>query len=416
MSGEAKHIASVSLGVMAAGFAATLPFPDALWSRILQGGFEAGLVGGLADWFAVTALFRHPLGLKIPHTALLPRNRKRITDALVHTLENDWLNKASIEEKIKQVNITEKVLDMLEKELASPQVKSALRAVSEQVVRNIDIEPVFPIIEQKLKEYARSVNMADLLRRLINKILDGRYEEKVFDFLLGKVGEWTVRSEARHKLGSLALRALDNIELDGFMQFALKSFTGMLNEEKLGGVLQNLLLRISDDLRRPENKNRQAILAYARRELEIARENEELLHIVEQWKDSFIEEARLRERLADIAQDLREQALAFVGSDAYSAQYAVPFLSRLLATLRADKEMMLRFENWTQQQIAVLVDQNHSKIGSLVRENLDKLDNETLIQMMEQKIGKDIQWIRVNGALCGFLIGLVLITIKTVVQ
>ena len=80
---ESKKIARYSLIIMGVGFIATIPFQGSFWIDLLQGGFEAGLVGGLADWFAVTALFRHPLGLRIPHTALLPNNRKRMTNALV---------------------------------------------------------------------------------------------------------------------------------------------------------------------------------------------------------------------------------------------------------------------------------------------------------------------------------------------
>lgn len=416
MSGEAKHIASVSLGVMAAGFAVTLPFPDVTAARVLQGGFEAGLVGGLADWFAVTALFRHPMGLKIPHTALLPKNRQRITNAIVHTLENDWLNKESIEEKIHQVHITEKVLHLLEKELDSPQVRTAIARLSEQIVRQVTIEPLLPFIERKLKEYIKGVNTAGLLQGLIDRALAEQYEEKAFDFLLQKVGQWAVKADTRHKLGSMALQALNNIELDGFMQFAFKSFAGMLNEDKLGGILQNLLVRGSDDLRRPENKNRQAVLAYLRHEVEEARDNESLLGAIDKWKHTIAEELQLTDRLRGVAEELRGQALTFVQSDAYLDGYALPFLRRMLNRVRDDQQMMERFEVWSQRQIAVLVEQNHSKIGTLVKENLDKLDDETLIEMMEDKIGKDIQWIRVNGAVCGFLIGLGLVTIKLLTQ
>ncbi len=97
-----RKIARYSLMIMGVGFIATTPFHGSVWIDLLHGGFEAGLVGGLADWFAVTALFRHPLGIPIPHTALLPNNRKRITNALVSTLKNDWLSKESIQEKIKE--------------------------------------------------------------------------------------------------------------------------------------------------------------------------------------------------------------------------------------------------------------------------------------------------------------------------
>ncbi|OOP62980.1 hypothetical protein BWZ43_25545, partial [Heyndrickxia oleronia] len=104
---NSKYLARTSLAVMGIGFIATLPFEHSNpFLGLLQGGFEAGIVGGLADWFAVTALFRHPLGIPIPHTSLLSKNRKRITKALVSTIENDWLSKESIVNKLKNIQLT----------------------------------------------------------------------------------------------------------------------------------------------------------------------------------------------------------------------------------------------------------------------------------------------------------------------
>ena len=91
---RSHHLATISLSIMGIGFISVLPFQRSLWGTILEGGFESGLVGGLADWFAVTALFRHPLGIPIPHTALLPKNRTRITQAIKSMVEKDWLTKA----------------------------------------------------------------------------------------------------------------------------------------------------------------------------------------------------------------------------------------------------------------------------------------------------------------------------------
>ncbi|UUZ90531.1 DUF445 family protein [Paenibacillus sp. P25] len=111
MSGNTKFTAAVSLGVMAAGFAATIPWSGQPWVKFLQNGFEAGLVGGLADWFAVTALFRHPLGIPIPHTALLPKNRERVTNALISSVEQDLLSKQSLKNKLADTRIAPLVLD-----------------------------------------------------------------------------------------------------------------------------------------------------------------------------------------------------------------------------------------------------------------------------------------------------------------
>ena len=109
---KSNRMAEISLGVMGAGFVATLPF-SGTGLALLQGGFEAGLVGGLADWFAVTALFRHPLRIPIPHTALLPKNRDKMTKAITTMVETELLNQESIRSKIKQIRITDIVLQKL---------------------------------------------------------------------------------------------------------------------------------------------------------------------------------------------------------------------------------------------------------------------------------------------------------------
>src|SRR6476620_6681555 len=121
-----RKIAIYSLIIMGVGFIATTPFKGPILVDLLHGGFEAGLVGGLADWFAVTALFRHPLGIPIPHTALLPNNRKRMTSALVSVLINDWLSKESIQEKVKDMPFTEKLIIIMKKQLQTGPFKKGL--------------------------------------------------------------------------------------------------------------------------------------------------------------------------------------------------------------------------------------------------------------------------------------------------
>ncbi len=83
--------------------------------------------------------------------------------------------------------------------------------------------------------------------------------------------------------------------------------------------------------------------------------------------------------------------------------------------IKEDEQTVQKIEEWLQNQVVKLVENNHSKIGKLVKENLDKLDDKTLIEMIENNVGKDLQWIRVNGAVCGFMIGLVLEGIKAII-
>lgn len=415
MPNKSKHIAGISLAIMGTGFVATIPFQGPILVNLLQGGFEAGVVGGLADWFAVTALFRHPMGLPIPHTALLPKNRKRVTNALVSTLENDWLSRESIQDKIKQIHFTGKVLSILEKELHSDTIKKGMAELLSQVIKQVDVARITPYIEKQIKEYLSSFEVRGLLESIANQALARQYEEKAFDAFLLKAEEWLMNEDRRDQLGSFALQALNKVEGDGILQFALKSLQNLVNEEKLGKILQTLLLNIVYSLRYEKDTNRQAILLQIRSILHNLKDNEPVVGEIQNLLDSFISGWEPAGKITDTLQNVKQQALTFVGEGKFIDKYLLPVITRLLNDLKADTAKINRIENWIQNQIAILIEDNHSKIGKLVEENLDKLDNETLIDMVENNIGKDLQWIRVNGAVCGFIIGLILTGFKAVI-
>lgn len=412
MSIQSRYLAGISLTIMGAGFAASLPFQGPLAGEIIQGGFEAGLVGGLADWFAVTALFRHPMGLRIPHTALLPKNRQRLTKGLVNMLENEWLTKESITAKLKQMNLAEKILIIIEEELHSDSFKKAIAAIAEQAILHIDVQKTSAFAEKEIKTYLHSVNAAALFQSAIDQILTRGYDEKALDYFLIKVREWAEKDDSRKQLGIFAMRALNNIELDGFMQFALKSFMNIIDEEKLGSILQNFIVKGLHSLHERENGNRTALLRRIETELIKIKDSEQLHKEIEGWKDSLIADWDAEKQITKIIEDLQQRALSFVKNEEFADKYILPFLTNVLNKIKETPAYMDNVENWLQRQIVQLVENNHSKIGKLVQENLNKFDDETLISMMENNIGKDLQWIRVNGAVCGFIIGLLLEGIK----
>ncbi|WP_191556255.1 DUF445 domain-containing protein [Metabacillus idriensis] len=408
MSNKSKNLAGISLAVMGAGFAATIPFQGSVAGEFLQGGFEAGLVGGLADWFAVTALFRHPFGLPIPHTALLPKNRNRMIRGLVNTIENDWLSKDSIQTKLSQINLTEKLLPILEKEVHSDSFKKTMKSLMIQMIESVDLEKLAPLIQKQLKGYLTSDEVLNLLKALIHQVLERKYDEKSLDYFLMKSEEWASRRDQREEFGRFAMRAIDNGQADGFLQFAIKSFRNIVNEEKLGKILQDIILNVIGGLRNPESEYRQSILDRVRKELLSIQENSALLEEI----DRVISEWDHSEKLLTILKKTQLKTIAFIEEGTFMDDHLMPFADQLIGKISADKEKIDAIESKIQEQITLFIEKNHSKIGKLVEENLNKLDDETLIDMIENNVGKDLQWIRVNGAVCGFFIGIILTGLK----
>ncbi|MCY9139456.1 DUF445 domain-containing protein [Peribacillus frigoritolerans] len=402
---SSRKIARYSLIIMGAGYIATTPFQGSLPLDLLHGGFEAGLVGGLADWFAVTALFRHPLGLPIPHTALLPNNRKRMTNALVSMLKNDWLSKESIQDKVKHIPFTEKLIPILGKEIQSDTFRKVLIKLIKQMIGYIDIEKITPFVAKKIKASLSGIDMSKILHLVSSELLNEEFDKKALDHILKKAEDWLGKKETSHRLGTVAMDVLSKIELEGMLQFAVKSIQSLLNEEKLGNIIQNLLLSVVNNLQNEKEPNREALILYIRKEIQGINHNRELLEGVEKWKKQLLTKWEPEATIKGSLKQIQQEALDFVEEEHFMDTYLTPMIHHILDNI---KENSTHIDNWIQKQITVLIEKNHTQIGNLVQENLDKLDNETLIDMMENGVGKDLQWIRVNGAVCGFIIGLIL--------
>ena len=355
------------------------------------------------------------MGIPIPHTALLPKNRKRVTKGLINTLENEWLTKESITNKVKEMQLAQMVLQIAEREMQSDAVKKGIVTIAEKAIVSIDTEKLAVIIEKELKTYLHTMNTSNILQVLVDQLVVQEYDEKTLDYILVKVKDWTAQDEARYQLGSLGMKAMENIKVDGFLQFTLKSFMNIVDEDKVGGILQKFIISNINSLQDADNSTRQLILAKIRQEIINVKENEALLQELENWKEKWIANWNATDKIKEMLEQVQQKAVVFVNNEEFADKYVIPFLQTQMNQIKDDEVTVQKIEDWLQKQVVKLVENNHSKIGKLVQENLDKLDDKTLIEMIENNVGKDLQWIRVNGAVCGFMIGLVLEGIKAII-
>ncbi|NRD78319.1 DUF445 domain-containing protein [Bacillus sp. BRMEA1] len=411
---KSQHLATVSLVVMAAGFIATIPLQGSLWGVILQGGFEAGLVGGLADWFAVTALFRHPLGLPIPHTALLPKNREKMIAKIISMLENDLLTKESIHNKIDAFQFSEILFALAEKEMQAPAIKTNTISLIQHLIGMVDRNKLAAILAKELKQQLTSMEVKEYLPLLIDQVSARKYDEKTLDYILKEIDEWAMKDSTKYRLGGIALEMIENIKADGFMQFALRSFSNLVNEDKLGSIIQNLIQKGVDSFRDPYNLNRKTLLGHIQQKLEQLKSDEKMYEELEHFKSQLIAKWEPESKISELLAELQQKAYDFIAEPGFYDTYILPLFNKSLKGIKEDTAKVNALDTWIKNQIIGFVNQNHSQIGKLVGENLEKLDTKTLTHLIENNVGKDLQWIRVNGAVCGFLIGLVLVCIKLI--
>ncbi|PKG21731.1 DUF445 domain-containing protein [Niallia nealsonii] len=410
---SSRKLARISLIVMLVGFLGTMPFQDTLWILLLHGGFEAGLIGGLADWFAVTALFRHPLGVPIPHTALLPKNRNRMINGLISVLKNDWLSKESIQDKVKHVPFTEKIHQTVAAKMQTAVFQKLAVSWIQQIIRYIDVEKMTPFVKKQIIATLSNVDMKKILQMISSQLLTEKVDEKALDHILVKVEQWLKKEDTVHKLGNVSMNVLNNVKADGMLQFAIKSIQNLMTEEKIGKIIQNLLISAVKSLRYEYEPNREALLTFIRKEIEGLNENEKVLLGIEKWKSRLLDNWKSDDTITEALKQLQQKALDFVEGERFMEEYLLPLATNLLEKMNENKIVI---DLWIQKQLSILIENNHDKIGDLVRDNLNKLDDETLTDMIENNVGKDLQWIRVNGAVCGFIIGILLSVVQVVFE
>ncbi len=331
---ESRKIARLSLLAMGAGFIGTIPFQGSFWVDLLQGGFEAGLVGGLADWFAVTALFRHPLGIPIPHTALLPKNRDRLTNAVVKIIKNDWLSKESIQEKIKQIQFIDKIIAKVEKELPTEAFRKGLVSLIKKAIGFIDVEKLTPVVKEQMVAMAAKLEIDHWLKQISEDLLKAQADQRVLDHILNKAENWLKEDMTTYRLGAVSMNLLNKIEADGLLQFALNSMRNLLSEEKLGSIVKKLLLSGVHSLQAPNDRNRKAILDYLKKEIRELSDNKELLERIEKWKHQFLENWEPDETITKSLQQLKQNTLELVEEEAFIDTYLIPLVQHILANVK----------------------------------------------------------------------------------
>lgn len=406
---KTRYAAGLSLIGMGAGFATMLFLPETPAVELLKGGFEAGLVGGFADWFAVTALFRHPLGIPIPHTSLLLKNRDKIAQALVSALENELLKKESITAKLKQFQLLKLAGSAATKTIARRNNRIGAVKFARALVEKLPLDSLVPHLQSALVSLVRGADARPLAEKAIRAAIDGRLDERALDYALREGGVWVSQPETGRLLGAIALQKVSEAKVGGLMGFAVQTFAGFMNEDKLGTMIQQLLLSAIHDLLQPGNAGREKLLEELRGRLMASAQDDRLIGSGQDWLADKAGHPDSGKLMLESLERLRASWLAALDKEIAGGGRKVVAIARYcIRKLQAEKEIAEGAERKILSFIVDAVEANHYRIGLLIRDNIDRMNDKELVRMLEEKIGGDLQWIRVNGALCGFLIGLAL--------
>lgn len=358
---------------------------------------EAAMVGGLADWFAVTALFRHPLGLPIPHTAIIPRNKDRIGDTLAVFLRDNFLTPVVVARRMGRLDIA----GAAGRVLAAPAAgdgrlrRGASRLLADSL-EALDDERLGGMLKGVLVQRIGQLNAAPLLGQLLAAAMkDGRHQPVLDAFI-----RWGARTlEANRDLIRLIVH-----ERSG----TIMRFTGLDETlaNKIIDGLDKLLQEAADD---PEHRLRTKVEEGLATLAEDLQTDPKMQARVDRIRDEMIANPAMQRWLDGIWQAAREAMLrAARDPQAALAGRMGEVVRQLGETLRDDPALKHVVNRFARRVAVGTAARYGDSIVSLVSETVRSWDARTITGRLENAVGRDLQYIRINGTLVGGLVGLTL--------
>ncbi len=398
-----KIFATALLGLMAVIFVIAWSLQDRYpWLGYVRAAAEAGMVGALADWFAVTALFRHPLGLPIPHTAIIPTRKDAIGSSLSEFVATNFLNESVVREKLAQFSVASRIGGFLARpegaERVTRELASALRGISNV----LSDDQVADLLEQMARRKIAETKVGPPLGRIAEDVFGRGDHHPLVDFIVDRVYVWirdnytVVARVVAQRSPSWSPKFLDDMVAD-----------------RIYREVEAFALAVRDD---PDHQLRKALDTFL---LEFAHDlqtDPDTMAKVDAIKDRIVDNAEVR-TLAASAWDSVKKSLLAAAEDPESPlrRSARDGLMGLGERLVNDPATAAKVDGWAADAAGYLAANHARSITGIIDETIARWDGEATSRKIELQVGRDLQFIRINGTVVGALAGLAIYTVAQLV-
>jgi len=393
-----KVVATGLLVVMAGVFALTRALqPAHPWLGFIKAFAEAAMVGGLADWFAVTALFRHPLGLPIPHTAIIPRNKDRIGETLANFIRENFLVPAVVARRMQRLDVASAVGRFLQTPAGEgTRIRAGASRLIADVFESLDDERLGGIVKNAISTRLRNMEVAPLLGHALASAIN---EDRHVPMLEAAI-RWTARAlDANEPLIRDMVRKKANWVLK------LAGLDAKLADAVMDG-LRKLTVEMSTDPAHPVRQKVEEALAQLANDLQTKPETRER---VEAIKEQLLDNQSVSLWLDTLWQRGREAIIKSARNpDAVLAGKLGEILRSMGGTLEKDPRIRAAINQFARRTVVGLSSSYGGSMVKLVSETVRGWDAQTVTNRLEAAVGRDLQYIRINGTLVGGLVGVVL--------
>ena len=408
-----KGIATVVLAVSAAGAAGFG------WLASETGGFFVGLlfvsrtckkrgahgclaatIGGLADWFAVTAIFRKPLGISY-RTEILRRSRPRIMRSLAEFAGKDLLSRENIVNSISKQDFSEMLVEYLMERGGRERILALADAVFARGVETVDMGEIAAVFESSIRRMFLSIRLDEMAGSALNSTYTQATNDRFLQSLLSVVRKvWN-----DDELQAMMLSSIGNIREMYIGDQSMRAALFNMDELSDGRLLGQLNEYMESWIEEMENRQGDAYQNISEWMISFFREGEQrerLLATVRRWQIAQVEDADIRGRVQWSLEVLRENCLLDW------RQKLRGYLEDKIDKFLRDEEAKARFNGWVLQWFDRILEAHHEELPQMMERQLAKLTDDELVELVETRVEDDLQMIRINGAVVGSFVGMLL--------
>ncbi|MFJ6027605.1 DUF445 domain-containing protein [Pseudarthrobacter sp. NPDC092424] len=381
--------------VFVVAFALQKEYP---WLQYVRAAAEGGMVGALADWFAVTALFKYPLGIKIPHTAIIPRRKDQIGASLGEFVETNFLSEQVVQEKLASVNIARRAGEWLATPAGADRVAKEGAAVIRGAFKVLNDDDVQAVIEGMVRKHLLAPPWGPPVGRLAERIFHDGHHHALVDLLVDRAADWVDDNHV----------TVSRLVSDRSPTWVPQFVDGLVGDKVYVEILKFVKAVQAD----PNHQVRMQIDKYLNDLARDLQHDPAMIARAEGIKAQVLGDPEVRE-LASRTWDTVKNALLGAVDDPDS-DLTIKFKAAVRdfgSRLVNDPELAGKVNAWIGDAAGYLVRTYRSDIAGVITDTVARWDAEETSRKIELQVGRDLQYIRINGTVVGSLAGLAIFSV-----
>ncbi len=361
---------------------------------------EAAMVGGIADWFAVVALFRHPLGIPIPHTALIPNNKDAIGQNLGTFVSDEFLIKEKLEVKIDEFKFATKATDWLMDEENATKISSlVVENVIPGILKTIEDEDVKHFIQTQFESKLKEMNFGEWIAVGLESLANSEKQGQLISNLLKILSD-----ELHNNKESIREKVKDSTPW----------YTLGMADKKLTEGIFNGLYEFINQAKEPNSEIRQRINLYVVDFIEELKTSAEMQQKVNKLVIEFTQKEEVQDYISSIWEEIKNAIISDLekGNDSKIKVSLTNMIRNFGKNIQEDPAMIAKINNFIKVDVLGILLRNKKAIGDLIANSVKSWDKKEISNKLELEIGKDLQFIRINGTVVGGLVGLIIYAVE----